>query len=235
MPEQRQDTPSTRPEDAPLSPPKPASKLFSDAGKRTRGAYAFGVICLILALVFCVAQTLASRVPFRVFVLDAAGNIHVGPTESVKLDSPLFKRTASLAAWAGLCRTEKGFDSPDLAKALYWKSAYSQMSDDFERQRPFLVSKNLHQKPEITRYQALEEQPDGTRMVRIFGNLVRAGSYQGYPVSESDRFRMVLTISPNPDMMEADQFPFVVTEYKLYVGKEAWDSNSTLPPVNPQK
>jgi hypothetical protein len=222
-------------------PPGPAPKRDSShrVAKSLLAPYRIvwlSVCVAILVPLLCLYLTYlaldAAKAPFRVIVIDAADNYIVGPLTDAD-QSPVFERTARLVVSASLSRNPNGFDNPEMVKGLFLeKSAGSgrppslnRMNEDLSRQIPNLRAQGLHQKVEISRMETVIVDAM-VRKVLVYGQLIRSGKAVGRDVVQSEGFRFLMILAPNPKLGERGQFPYVVTDYTLRVGKDIVPPNA---------
>ncbi len=234
-PETLNKEPTTRPEDVPAKHPdvqrvlRPVPRFLADEASKTKAAYIAAVASLVFAVVMMYLNTLAAKQDFRVFVLDSAGNIQVGPTVGHGRQSPLWRQMGQLGVISALNRNPRGFDYPDLVESMFHGDAQNKIKDDCRRQIAVMAPKGQRQKVEINHFEPFPIRPNGTRLLRVKGTLVRPGQMNGVPTYEADKFRMVMTLAPNPDAAQKTMFPYVVSEYTLAVGDTSWEGTKESP------
>ncbi|MBL9207341.1 MAG: hypothetical protein JNN01_19835 [Opitutaceae bacterium] len=192
------------------------ARLFADHAFASR--IWFLVACGALA--FCVIQPYliitAYRARERVVVLDGAGTFSVSPLLGFTEAKELHETMALWAAVALLQRNPKNFDFPDMLQKLYLADAYNQaMKERDESQAEFTV-KNIHQKPEVLKVEILRTREDRV-LVKLEGQLVRTGVFEGQTFAESPRFTLTLTFVRNPDMLANKRYPLGVWNYELTI------------------
>jgi hypothetical protein len=184
-------------------------------------------LCLVVAIIVpLVSIVLVLKIvndahqPFRVIAVDAADNFIIGPLKDID-QSPIFERSAKLTAIAALSRTPTGFDHPEMVNSLFYRTALNRIKDDLKKQLPNLKAQNLHQKVEISKMRTVDVMQGG-RKIYVYGFLNRFGISNGYSITQSEHFRMILVLSPNPTFGERGQYPYIVVNYALRIGEGAW-------------
>ena len=176
-------------------------------------AIALAVLSLAGASAFSYYTLKLSKEDMKVIVLDGSDTFHVGPLESMHPRSPVFTRTALLAAQAHYQRSPAGLDLAELGRDIYEGPAFKKLEEDYKQQRADIEVRNIHQKPEIDQIRALRETPEGVRIIEVSGSLVRAGSFQGLSISESEKFAILFALVRNPRAGDRAAFPFVVMDF----------------------
>lgn len=169
--------------------------------------------------VFCYLTVESISGETKTVVIDGAGNFHVGYSDFVSLDSPIFSQTAIIATQAALQVSKVGLNLDELAQEIFTKKAYERLVAQVESEKPELDAKNLHIKPEISLIEALAEK-EGQRIIQVSGNLVVAGSYEDMPIAETIPFKCVYAIGPNPDLSEIRRFPYVINDFRINKGEQ---------------
>lgn len=179
---------------------------------------AVAIVSPLLSGVITYLSIVAANEPLRGFAIDAADNFIVGPLRDIN-QTTAFDAISRLSTRALLSRNPRGFDDPDLIETLFYQNAKTKADADLKMQLPNLSARAMHQKVEVSQMQSIAAQ-GRSRSVRIDGQLIRAGSVAGYAVNEAEPFALIVAIAPNPRLGERGQYPYVVFDYKLAVGKE---------------
>jgi len=169
------------------------------------------------ALGFCVLQPYliikAFRTRERVVVLDGAGSFSVSPLLGFEEAKNLHE---SMALWAVLGyfqRNPKGWDYPDMLQKLFLADAYVKANMDREKSQAEFEAKKIHQKPEVFKLDILRTREDRV-LVKVEGQLVRAGVFENQSFMESPKFTLTLTFVRNPDMLANKRYPLAVWSYE---------------------
>lgn len=198
--------------DAGFSP----ARLFADHAFAAR--FWFLVACGALA--FCVIQPYliikAYRARERVVVLDGAGSFSVSPLLGFEEAKDLHETMALWATLAYFQRNPKGWDYPDMLQKLFLADAYVKANADREKSQPEFDAKNIHQKPEVFKLEILRTREDRV-LVKVEGQLVRAGVFENQSFAESPKFTLTLTFARNPDMVANKRYPLGVWSYECTV------------------
>lgn len=191
----------------------PAAQLI-DSRKKIRLAYAVGFAALIFAVVMQYMTVTATMRKQRVLVLDSKDTFYSSPLDYLRNDSPAFERVALLATDAILRRNPNGLAMPEIADFILLSTAHEKLRSEVQSVIEDYRVRQLRQIPEVEVIQALRSQ-GGNRIMRVSGKLIRTGNFQGMAIFEPWGFDMVIGIRPNPNLMEGDEYPFVVVDYKI--------------------
>jgi len=188
------------------------SKLFADHAFAAR--MWFLIACGAVA--FCFIQPYliigAYRARERVVVLDGGGTFSVSPLLGFEEAKDLHE---SMALWATVAlfeRNPKGFDYPEMLQRLYLTSALQKAQTDREKSDAEFTMKNIHQKPEVFKIDILRTRENQV-LVRVQGQLIRTGVFEGQTFAESPKFTLNLTMVRNPDMLANKRYPLGVWSY----------------------
>lgn len=189
------------------------AKLFAD--------YAFAARIWFLvacgALAFCVIQPYliikAYRARERVVVLDGAGSFSVSPLLGFEEAKDLHEAMALWAVLAYFQRNPKGWDYPDILQKLFLADAHAKANADREKSQTEFDAKQIHQKPEVFKLDILRTREDRV-LVKVEGQLVRAGVFENQSFTESPKFTLTLTFARNPDMLANKRYPLAVWNYE---------------------
>jgi len=192
------------------------ARLFADHAFAAR--LWFFVACG--ALVFCVVQPYliisAYRAREQVVVLDGAGTFSVSPLLGFTEAKELHETMALWAAVALLQRNPQNFDFPEMLQKLYLADAYNRAMKERDTSQPEFTVKNVHQKPEVFKVDILRTREDRV-LVKLEGQLVRTGVFEGQTFAESPRFTLTVTFARNPDMLANKRYPLGVWNYELTI------------------
>jgi len=192
------------------------ARLFADH------AFAARVWFLVAcgALAFCVVQPYliikAYRARERVVVLDGAGSFSVSPLLGFEEAKDLHETMALWATLAYFQRNPKGWDYPDMLQKLFLADAYVKANTDREKSQAEFDAKNIHQKPEVFKLEILRTREDRV-LVKVEGQLVRAGVFENQSFAESPKFTLTLTFARNPDMVANKRYPLGVWSYECTI------------------
>lgn len=192
------------------------ARLFADHALAAR--VWFLVACGALA--FCVIQPYliirAYRARERVVVLDGAGSFSVSPLLGFEEAKDLHETMALWATLAYFQRNPKGWDYPDMLQKLFLADAYVKANADREKSQAEFDAKNIHQKPEVFKMEILRTREDRV-LVKVEGQLVRAGVFENQSFAESPKFTLTLTFARNPDMVANKRYPLGVWSYECTI------------------
>lgn len=192
------------------------ARLFADHAFAAR--IWFLIACA--AIGFCIIQPYliikAYRTRERVVVLDGAGSFSVSPLLGFEEAKDLHETTALWATLAYFQRNPKGWDYPDMLQKLFLAEAYAKANSDREKSQAEFDAKNIHQKPEVFRLEILRTREDRV-LVKVEGQLVRAGVFESQSFAESPKFTLTLTFARNPDMVANKRYPLGVWSYECTI------------------
>jgi len=178
---------------------------------------ALGSCLAALLLAFLIVR--AGRSEERVFVLDPAGNVLAGPSESMAESRGFFTLTALYCANTALQRSAEGFDLYELLRLYYTPRAVQRLEEDWQAKRDDANARNLQQKPLVD---SIGEpvRAGAKRIVEVRGRVVSAGAYAGRSFYDELPFTLVLTLRRNPDLGKAGAYPWICEDFDLTM-KEA--------------
>jgi hypothetical protein len=168
------------------------------------------------ALAFCMIQPYlvisAYRTRERVVVLDGAGTFSVSPLLGFEEAKDLHEAIALWATLAFFERNPKDFDYPEMLQRLYLADALQKAQADRDKTRDEFAVKNIHQKPEVFKIDILQTR-DNQVLVKVEGQLIRTGIFEGQSFAESPKFTLTLTLVRNPDMLANKRYPLGVWKF----------------------
>jgi hypothetical protein len=188
------------------------AKLFGDHAFAAR--MWFLVACGAVAFCFIQPYLIISayRARERVVVLDGAGSFSVSPLLGFEEAKGLHETMALWATLALLQRNAKGYDFPEMLEKLFLAEAFMQAQKEREKSQPEFEVKGIHQKPEVFKIELLRTREDHV-LVKVEGQLVRAGVFENQVFAESPKFTLTLTFARNPDMAVNKRYPLGVWKY----------------------
>jgi hypothetical protein len=178
---------------------------------------ALGACLSALVLSFLIVR--AGRSEERVFVLDPAGNVLAGPSESMAESKGFFTLTALYCANTALQRSSEGFDLYELLRLYYTPRAVQKLEEDWQAKRDDAAARNLQQKPLVDSI-GDPVRAGAKRIVEVRGRIVSAGAYAGRSFYDELPFVLVLTLRRNPDLGKAGSYPWLCEDFDLTL-KEA--------------
>ncbi|HTB79592.1 MAG TPA: hypothetical protein VK717_01765 [Opitutaceae bacterium] len=168
------------------------------------------------AVGFCFIQPYliigAYRARERVVVLDGGGTFSVSPLLGFEEAKDLHESMALWATAALFERNPKGFDYPEMLQRLYLASALQKAQADREKSDAEFSVKNIHQKPEVFKVDILKTRENQV-LVRVEGQLIRTGIFEGQTFTESPKFILNLTLVRNPNMLANKRYPLGVWSF----------------------
>ena len=206
------DTTKRLPPEAVRGPAFSPLRLFADHAFAAR--LWFLVACGALA--FCVVQPYliinAYRTRERVVVLDGAGTFSVSPLLGFEEAKDLHEAMALWATLALFQRNPKDFDYPETLQKLYLADAHQRAVADREKAHDEFHLKQIHQKPEVFKMEVLRTRENQV-LVKVEGQLVRTGVFEGQTFAESPAFSLNLTLVRNPNMLANKRYPLGVWSF----------------------
>ena len=188
------------------------AKLFADHAFAAR--LWFLIACG--ALGFCFLQPYliigAYRTRERVVVLDGGGTFSVSPLLGFEEAKDLHE---SMALWATIAlfeRNPKDFDYPEMLQRLFLTKALQKAQADRDGSQAEFGVKNIHQKPEVFKIDILKTREDQV-LVRVEGQLIRTGVFEGQTFAESPKFILNLVLVRNPNMLANKRYPLGVWSF----------------------
>jgi hypothetical protein len=175
----------------------------------------FCVACVSIVFAVCEPYVLISKLKEteRVVIIDPAGTYYLSPLLDFKDAKDFHVQQSTLVVGALLERQPQGFDHPELLKQILLKSAFEKAQRQWLGESAEFKSKQLHQKPEVSKVDVLETRED-TVLTQVTGQLVRTGVFEGQPLSEALPFKLALKFKRNPDMSKNGRFPTAVVDFK---------------------
>lgn len=149
----------------------------------------------------------------QVVFVDGGGQGHPGNFAELSSLTNLHVRTAEDVAYALFNRHPGGFDQPERVASLFLPPAAAQARAECETQLAEYRSRQLRQKPEITRVEYLSTSSERI-LVTVFGQQVQAGYFNGQPFVQSVPFQLDLDLVPNPNLSMNGRIPLVVRNFR---------------------
>ncbi len=121
----------------------------------------------------------------------------------------------AMALWATLAlfqRNPKDFDYPETLQKLFLAEAYQRAVADREKAHDEFHLKQIHQKPEVFKMEVLRTRENQV-LVKVEGQLVRTGVFEGQTFAESPAFSLNLTLVRNPNMLANKRYPLGVWSF----------------------
>lgn len=210
--DQTRKLPATATNGAAFSP----ARFFADHAFAAR--MWFLVACCAMA--FCAIEPFliikAYRTRERVVVLDGAGSFSVSPLLGFEEAKDLHEAMALWATLALFQRNPKNFDYPEMVQRLFLTDAAAKANADREKSASEFDTKQIHQKPEVFKLDILRTREDRV-LVKVEGQLVRTGVFEGQTFTESPKFTLTLTFARNPNMLANKRYPLGVWSYDATV------------------
>lgn len=185
------------------------ARLFADHAFAARAWFLVACAALALCAVEPYLVISAYRTRERVVVLDGGGTFSISPLLGFEEAKDLHESMALWATMAFFERNPGGFDYPDLLQRLFLSGAYQKAQADWAKGANDFQLKNIHQKPEVYKIDVLRTRENQV-LVRVQGQLIRTGVFEGQTFAESPKFVLNLTLVRNPDMLANRRYPMGV-------------------------
>lgn len=188
------------------------ARLFADHAFAARAWFFIACAALASCLIEPYFIINACRQRERVVVLDGAGTFSISPLLGFEEAKNLHE---SMALWATLAffqRHPQGFDYADMLQRLFLADAFQRTQADREKFQDEFQLKNIHQKPEVFKIEILRTRENQV-LVKVEGQLIRTGVFEGQTFAESPAFTLNLTLVRNPDMAANQRYPLGVWKY----------------------
>lgn len=156
-----------------------------------------------------------------VLVVDAEGNMIVGPGVDFAHATAMQTTHAVMATQALLSLSPAGYDEPELLKNLFHDNALKHADATLKGALPEIQAKDIHQKCEIAKVEVLAVKQEGKFQMyylRTSGQIIKSDEVQGQPLREVEAFELTLRCVRNPRLTVNGRFPLVVVDYKLTEG-----------------
>lgn len=193
------------------------ARLFADHAFAARAWFVVACAAVGMCIVEPYLVIRAYRTRERVVVLDGAGSFSISPLLGFEEAKDLHQAIALWATLAFFQRNPEGFDYPDMLQRLFLAKAYRAALADKDKAAAEYQLKNIHQKPEVAKIDILRTRADQV-LVRVQGQLIRTGIFEGQTFTESPKFQLNLTFVRNPDMLANRRYPLGVwsCDYTIY-------------------
>ena len=189
-----------------------AARLFADHAFAARLWFLVACGATVMCLLEPYLIIGAYRVRERVVVLDGAGTFSVSPLLGFEEAKSLHEAMALWATLALFQRHPKGFDYPEMLQRMFLTDALQRAHADRDQTHGEFQLKNIHQKPEVFKIEILRTRENQV-LVKIEGQLIRTGVFEGQTFAESPAFTLNLTLVRNPDMSANNRYPLGVWKY----------------------
>jgi hypothetical protein len=188
------------------------AKLFADHAFAARAWFFVACGALVLCFIEPFLVINAYRARERVVVLDGAGTFSISPLLGFEEAKDLHQAMALWATLALFERNPNGFDYPDMLQRLFLADAFRKARADRDKSAQEFQVKNIHQKPEVFKIDILRTRENQV-LVRVEGQLIRTGIFDGQTFTESPKFTLNLILVRNPDMLANKRYPLGVWSY----------------------
>jgi hypothetical protein len=154
----------------------------------------------------------------RVVIVDPSRTYYISPLVEFEEAGDLHVQQAELATLALLERGPRDFDHPDLLRQMFLSTAHPMAQDLRNRDNVEFRSKQLHQKPEISKIDILATRENEV-LAQVTGQVIRNGVFQDRPFVEAFPFALKLRLVRNPNMAANGRFPAAVAEFHYEITK----------------
>ena len=188
--------------------------LFAQKDRLARWCLLTSMASIVCAILSLSTAMKVSKEDIRFVVLDPAGNVFVSPGRAFEDTKELHIEQALLAASALLMRQPNDFDLPELLRTMFSGRALSDAAALKTAESQEFQAKQIHQKPLISRIEALELQPNAVRL-QISGQVKRDGIFQDQPFTEVLPFVLEMVLQHNIDLLRNRRQPTLVSQFSL--------------------
>lgn len=192
------------------------ARYFTDHAFAARAWFLFACGAIAFSVIQPYLIIKAYRARERVVVLDGAGSFSISPLLGFEEAKELHESMALWAALAYFQRNPKGWDYPDMLQKLFLADAYAKANADREKSQAEFDAKQIHQKPEVFKLDILRTREDRV-LVKVDGQLVRAGMFENQVFAESPKFTLTITFARNPNMLANKRYPLGVWSYECTI------------------
>ncbi len=205
------------PSDPPALPKPPRlsiGALFAQKDRLVRWCLLTSTASIVCAILSLTTAMSVSKEDIRFVVLDPAGNVFVSPGRAFEEAKELHLEQALLATSALLMRQPNDFDLPELLRTMFSGRALNEAAKLKADEAPEFQAKQIHQKPLISRIEALELRPNAVRL-QISGQVKRDGVFQDQPFTEVLPFVLEMVLQHNIDLLRNRRQPTLVSQFSL--------------------
>jgi hypothetical protein len=150
--------------------------------------------------------------PEKVFAIDAAGNIVMGPSVKMEKSSRLHTLAAAQATEGLLNRNPAGFTDEDYLTTLFADKPLAAARSEYKRDEEDFKKRDLYQSVIIGVTRVSVQGDD--YYLRTQGQLIRTGVDNLQPFRETPAFQVVFHAKKNPRITSNNRFPLVVVDYR---------------------
>lgn len=170
----------------------------------------------LLALVqpFLIIEAMKNKE--RIIIMDESGTFHVAPLHKFEESAPMHDYLLTVATNALLARGPKGADNPPLQKQLFYQQGYDKIESFYLQEAGHFSNKSIHQKAEIKNIKVLKTS-DTTVLARVYGQLIRIGTFEERKFTDVKNFALQLTLYRNPRMGSNGRLPLIVTDWFIKI------------------
>lgn len=152
----------------------------------------------------------------RIIIMDESGAFHIAPLYKFEESAPMHDYLITVATVALLGRSPKGADNPPLQKQLFYQQGFEKIREFYSEEAEHFVNKSIHQKAEIKNIKVLKTS-ETTVLARVYGQLIRIGTFEGRKFTDVKDFALQLTLYRNPRMGQNGRLPLIVTDWLIKV------------------
>jgi hypothetical protein len=150
--------------------------------------------------------------PEKVFVIDAEGNIVMGPVVRFEKSEKMQRLLATQATDGLLNRTRDGFSDEDFLTTLFADQPLAQARAEFKKEEDDYKKRNIEQSVYIYEWHYTAQGDD--YYLRTKGVLHRVLTDNLQNLRQSPDFQVVFHCKKNPRITINNRFPLVVVEYQ---------------------
>lgn len=199
----------------------PVIKVLASSHNKERIAYIVTIVSMVLALFFVSRCIVGLNREERVFVIDGAHTMHIGPLETISKNSgyEFLRNFGLIVNQVILDRTPEGLGLPELAKHVFRKDALQKLNDDVKSHLEEFKTKNIHQKGEVISTEVFFDQ--NIPVIKLDGEAILGGVYEGVPLVHGQRYQLLFKLVKNNNLSESGAYPFIVSDFKIKWAEDA--------------
>ena len=193
----------------------PVVKVLASEHNKAHVAYVAALVTVLLSL-FLVFQCISGmNREERVFVIDGAHTMHIGPLETISKDSgsEFLRNFGLIVNQVVFDRTPEGLGLPELAKHIFRKDALEKLNKDVKEHLEEFKAKNIHQKGEVVSTEVFFDQ--NIPVIKLDGEAIFSGVYEGVPLVHGQRYQLLFKLIKNSNLSETGLYPFVVSDFRI--------------------
>jgi len=193
----------------------PVVKAFASDRNKTHMAYIVALAYGLLSSFLLYLGISGLNREERVFVIDGANTMHIGPLETISKNSgsEFLRNFGLIVNQVVFDRTPEGLGLPELAKHAFRKDALEKLNQDVKGNLEEFKAKNIHQKGEVVSTEVFFDQ--NIPVIKLEGEAIFSGVYEGVPLVHGQRYQLLFKLIKNKNLSETGLYPFIVSDFKI--------------------